>query len=289
MLKMLPNRAQAALKTTPRTSLIISFYNRIDFLKLVWASVESQSNREFQVIICDDGSSESVVGEVQDLIRDSRLPVMHLWHPDQGFRKNRILNQGILWAQAPHLVFIDGDCVLHPQFVSEHMHFARPKTVLAGRRMDLSPGLTRLLTPERVRAGYLEKNLWWIIPLISWRKDNNGLKAIYIENTKLRSWLNKKPRGIVGCNFSVQKMDMLAINGFDNRYEAPGTGEDSDIEYRLRLNGVKIQPFCNAAIQYHLWHRLQKRPSGNEDLFREVQRLEKARTEFGLEQVGPNG
>lgn len=61
---------------------------------------------------------------------------------------------------------------------------------------------------------------------------------------------------------------MIDINGFDERYEAASIGEDSDVEYRLGLIGVKVKSLNHIAVQYHLYHKLQERPQKNLDLLR---------------------
>jgi hypothetical protein len=87
---------------------------------------------------------------------------------------------------------------------------------------------------------------------------------------------------LLGCNFSLYKKDILAINGFDERYEAPSIGEDSDVEFRLGLNGVKVKSLNHIAVQYHLYHKLQERLQKNLDLFEEVKKSSIAYTPFGL-------
>ena len=42
-----------------KASVIISFYNRLDYLKLVLAGFERQTFRDFEIIIADDGSNEN--------------------------------------------------------------------------------------------------------------------------------------------------------------------------------------------------------------------------------------
>jgi len=98
----------------------------------------------------------------------------------------------------------------------------------------------------------------------------------------LRSALNKKYRGLLGCNFSLHKKDIIAINGFDERYEAPSIGEDSDVEFRLALNGVRVKSLNHIAVQYHLYHKLQERLQKNLDLFGEVKKSNLTYTPFGL-------
>lgn len=272
-------------ETLFQTSLLVSFYNKLEYLKLVLASLEMQTMKDFEIIICDDGSRPEIKQELHRWMDHLNLNIQHIWHPDRGWTKNEILNWGIHYSQSDYLIFIDGDCVLHPEFIHEHFENREKKVALSGRRLDLSPGITSMLDTQKIKEGFLQKNLWWIIPRISWRKDNNGVKAIYLKPGWLRSLLNRKSRGLVGCNFSVHKWDMLAINGFDTRYAGPGTGEDSDVQYRLELDGVTIQPFTHAAIQYHLYHPLLPRPNENEKLFSEIKKGGHAVTPFGISEL----
>lgn len=267
-----------------KLTLIIAFYNNINVLKLTLASLEVQTLDHFAVLICDDGSKPEVVHELHALISQIRLPILHLWHQDAGFRKNRMLNWGLLNAPSSYLVFIDQDCILHPEFLKEHFEHRQEKTVLSGRRTDLTPFVSRKLTSEKIKAGFIQKNFWWIFWIILWMKDNNAPKGIYLKTKLLRNLVNRKPRGIVGCHFSVHKQDLLDINGFDTRYEGPGIGEDSDIDYRMSLNGVKIQPFCNIAIQYHFYHKLLVRKNVNHEIFQEVQKEKMHITGYGISQ-----
>ena len=107
-------------------------------------------------------------------------------------------------------------------------------------------------------------------------------KGIYVRYALLRNILNKKYRGSVGCNFSLFKKDIIGINGFDERYEAPSVGEDTDIQYRLELSGVTIKSINNIAIQYHLYHKLLSRPEKNLKLFRTVKAWGNYFTPFGI-------
>jgi GT2 family glycosyltransferase len=70
----------------------------------------------------------------------------------------------------------------------------------------------------------------------------------------LQHLFSKSNSSIVGCNFSLYRDDLLAINGFDEAYHSPGIGEDSDLELRLRNNGVRMKSNKLVAIQYHLYH-----------------------------------
>jgi len=59
----------------------------------------------------------------------------------------------------------------------------------------------------------------------------------------------------VGSNMSMSKQDLMAINGFDENYTLPATGEDYDIEWRLMAKGCQMVSLRNLAVQYHLYHK----------------------------------
>ena len=76
-------------------SVVISFYNKIEYLNLILAALERQSFRDFEVVIADDGSRPDVVSAIQLIMERSPLSIQHLWHEDKGFRKTRIFNEAV--------------------------------------------------------------------------------------------------------------------------------------------------------------------------------------------------
>lgn len=265
----------------PDVSVIISFYNKIDYLKLLFAGFERQTFRSFEIIIGDDGSREEVVEEIEKLTPQLSFPLKHLWQEDKGFRKNKMLNKTIIAAGAPYIIFIDGDCVPHKKFVKEHFDAAEKGVCLTGRRVNLSSKITSSLTEKNVKAGFLE-NSFNIIPDGLFGNSFDVEKGFYFRNNFLRNYFNKKKRGLLGCNFSIYKEDIQKINGFDERYEAPSIGEDTDLQYRLELIGIKIKSLNNIAVQYHLHHKLQERLQKNLDLFNEVKKSGVSFTRYGI-------
>jgi len=263
-------------------TLIISFYNQINYLKLVFAGLEIQTFKNFEVIIADDGSDENVIKELNYLISKSSFQVKHIWQEDKGFRKNRILNRAIVESQTDYLVFIDGDCVPHSEFLREHYFNREDKVCLTGRRVNLSKKITDLLNEEKIKNKFLEKNQLLILFDSIFGNTTDFEKGIYLKSHLLRKLINKKSRGILGCNFSIHKKDILSVNGFDERYEAPSIGEDTDLQFRLELNGIKIKSLNNIAIQYHLYHKLQERRPENLRLFEEVKKIGRFFTPFGI-------
>jgi glycosyltransferase involved in cell wall biosynthesis len=265
-----------------QVSVIISFYNKIDYLKLVLAAFEIQSLQNFEIIIADDGSNQSVVNELYSIIPKYPFRIKHIWHEDKGFRKNKILNKAILSAEGEYLIFIDGDCIPHSEFVAGHFNNRKPNSVLTGRRVNLSEKLTKSLTELKIKKRFLEMNLIKLAFDGIFGKSFDVEKGIYVNNKNLLKFLNRKFRGLLGCNLSLSKENILSINGFDERYQRPSIGEDSDIQFRLELKGYQIKSINHIAVQYHLYHKLQHRPEENLILFEQIKKQREYFTPFGI-------
>jgi glycosyltransferase involved in cell wall biosynthesis len=240
----------------PEIAVIISVYNGLDDLRMVLASLELQTFKNFEIVIADDGSSEDVVKEMDSIISSSPLVIRHIWHEDRGWRKNIILNRAIVASRGQYLVFIDGDCILHPCLLHEHFDHREPGYLIAGRRVNLSPGITSRLDPQKVSGGVLwGKYMFRIIFGGLTGKTKHFENAIYVKSPRLRNRINKKEKHILGSHFSIHKEDILAVNGFDERFTAPAAGEDTDLNLRLSRNGIRTKTLKHIAIQYHLYHQ----------------------------------
>jgi len=266
----------------PKVTVIAAFYNKIDYLRLVLAGFESQTEKDFEFIIADDGSKQEAVSELEILSKELPFPLTHVWQEDRGFRKNKILNKAITTANSDYIIFIDADCIPHSRFVEEHISYSEKGSCLTGRRVNLSQKYTQSLSPQKVRDGIIEKNNFALIKDGVFGDSFYVEKGFYFKNRMLRKIFNQKERGLLGCNFSLYKEDMLNINGFDERYEAPSIGEDSDVQFRLELNGTKIVSLNHIAVQYHLYHQLLERPQENLALFNKVKKEKLAFTPFGI-------
>ncbi len=270
--------------TVPSASVIISFYNRIDYLELVLAGFEHQTFNDFEIIIADDGSDAEYAQEIELISKNFPVPITHVWHEDKGWRKNKILNLAIQACASEYLIIIDGDCIPHGEFVNEHFQNRMKGISLTGRRVNLSKKITNEISSAKVRNGFLDNGMFNLILDGLFGKSFDVEKGFYFKSDFLRKYFNKKQRGILGCNFSLHKDELIAINGFDERYLAPSIGEDSDVQFRYELNGGKIKSLNNIAVQYHLYHKIQPRPEVNLLLFEKVKESRNYFTPFGIEQ-----
>lgn len=250
-----------------QASVIISFYNKTGWLKLLLSALERQTLKNFEVIIADDGSEEIAVREIKQIIKSSPLSIQHLWHPDEGFRKTLMLNKAIMSSRSDYLIFIDGDCIPHYRFVENHVRLRQPEYALAGRRVNMSEKISTLLSEEKIRNGFLEKYFFLRLLFDSiFGKSRDVEKGIHISSPYLNIFAGTYNKTILGCNFSIFKKDLLELNGFDERYHHPGVGEDTEINFRINNKGMKVFQPKFALVQYHLWHPRLSREKEPENL-----------------------
>ncbi len=256
-----------------RLSLIISVYNKIHELGLILTALEHQSFNDFDVIIADDGSGYEMKDFIDIRKKKSKLKINHIWQEDKGFRKNRILNKAVTEAKSGHLVFLDGDCLPHSDFILQHHKNFSPGYVLCGSRVNMSKRLSKMVTAEAIRSKEYEKGMLGKIIDSFREKDKRSTyieEGIYIESDLIHKIIRRNTPRLLGCNFSVSKELLLKINGFDENYTGPGVGEDSDVEYRLKRAGAHLKSVRNKAIVYHFYHPSTKENSFNYKYFQSV-------------------
>jgi glycosyltransferase involved in cell wall biosynthesis len=259
----------------PKLSVIISVYNKVRELELLLTALSVQSFKDFEVIIADDGSGEDMTQFISEYLRITQMNIKHVYQEDKGFRKNKILNESIKTSSSGYLVFIDGDCIPHKDFVNAHFQNIKENTVLCGKRVNLSEKLSNEISIETILTGKLSSQT--VRHFYDSFKSKKLRSTFVEEGIRIKSgffrrvFLERNPH-IVGCNFSIHKELMEKINGFDENYVGAGIGEDSDIEYRLRLINTKFVSLRYLAILYHLFHKSTKEEDRNYKYFEEVKR-----------------
>lgn len=267
---------------TPKATVIVSIYRDIVALEVILCALEKQSCRDFSVIVSEDGESPEVAAYLAR--RKTELSLKHLTQPDKGFRKNRALNRAILAAPAPILIFIDGDCVPHPRFVESHLRYTSKGHVSCGRRIELGPDISAQLREKPEQLSRLTSAFSYLMLARTLHRDGIKNYELGFYMRWLQPLLQHKSIAIVGCNFSVHRTDIEAVNGFNEAYESPGLGEDTDIEWRLRKHGAILHDTRVTALQYHLYHNRGYQVSTlNRSLFSETQKADSPYCKLGLD------
>jgi glycosyltransferase involved in cell wall biosynthesis len=238
----------------PALSVLLPVYNNIRYCALVLRGYEMQSFTDFEIVIGDDGSGE----EMQRFLASYRssFPMKHVWQPDEGFRKSRILNESLRQAGTDYCVFADADCIPHRHFLRDHWTSRAPDTVLCGRRVDMGEKTSQTLTPDAVGHLRHQKLRWPTVTDILRAKTVNWEESIRFPFLGLIHW---KTPALLGSNFSLDRSLIEKVNGFNEDYIGYGF-EDPDLDHRLRFAGARMKALRHCAIQYHLFH-MPGRPS----------------------------
>ena len=261
-------------------SLIITTYNWPQALRLSVESVWTQTVLPKEIIIADDGSSIETRETVDQLRKQSPIPIIHVWQPDEGFQLSKIRNRGIAAASSEYIIITDGDCILEPHFIEDHIYFAQVGHGVCGSRIKLVPSASAkfLETGHFVKPFFLSPKIRFGYHLSAIRNRWLSNRFVY-EVGKLQTKAK-----FHGCNMAFWKSDAIRINGFDEEYTAWGW-EDRDFGLRLRRTGVKIKYIRFAALLYHLYHPKKSNSSnGTTELFKQCIEQNHIRAEKGLDQ-----
>ncbi len=232
-------------------SVIVTTYNREAALDAVLRTLAHQSDRNFEIVIADDGSRPDTARVVESWKSRLKLPLKHVRHEHRGFRGAEIRNRGIRVSGGEICIFLDGDCLASADFIATHRRLYQPGWFVTGNRILLSRELT-----DAVLARGLTPEAWNFAALLSRRLGggiNRLLPTLRLPLGPLRKLHRNSWEGAQTCNLAVARRDLDRIDGFDCAYAGWGL-EDSDLVVRLLHAGLRRKDGRFATGVLHLWH-----------------------------------
>ncbi|MBW8823587.1 MAG: glycosyltransferase family 2 protein [Xanthomonadales bacterium] len=226
-------------------SLVVSTYNWKEALALCLRSIAAQKVLPLEVVVADDGSRGDTAELIRAIAADFPVPLIHAWQKDAGFRLARVRNLGIAASRGDYVIFLDGDLILHPMFVADHLALIRPGIFLQGSRLNASPAES-----ARLLAGGKPK----FSPFMDMEGRYKRKHALRLPWIARRKALTAEGGQMMGCNMGIWRTDLDRVNGFDDDYEGWGR-EDDDISARLKHAGLVRRPLRFAGLAIHLWHK----------------------------------
>lgn len=209
-------------------TIIIPTHNRREILRKAIAGYQAQSALEkiSELIVVDDGSTDSTSSVVAELSARSRVPIQYLRQENRGPAAAR--NAGIRAAAGAQILFTDDDIIPGPDLVAEHARwhskFPDKETAVLGR-VTWSPNLR-------------------LTPFMRWY----GLEALFAY-AEIEGKTEVTYRHFYTCNISL-KSDFLRRNGgFDEDFKV-AAWEDIELGFRLSKAGMSLM-YNTAAIAYH--------------------------------------
>jgi glycosyltransferase involved in cell wall biosynthesis len=258
------------------TALVVTTYERPDALAAVLASAARQTAPPAQIIVADDGSGEATRFVIENFKRSSFVPVRAVAQPHAGFRLARLRNLAIAATAAEYLVFVDGDMVLHPDFIADHVAIARRGCFTQGVRVLADEVLTRrLLDDPSLPVGLATAGV-------------GALRRAYLLRAPALASLARTAGNHVialkGCNQGFWRRDLVRVNGYNEAFEGWGP-EDKEIAARLEHAGVRRQTLLFGGIALHLHHPPASRSmlAANLAVLEDTKRSHRVRCERGLD------
>ena len=235
-----------------KLSVIISTYNQPEWLAKVMQGYLYQTFTDFEILIADDGSDDRTKAVIKDFKIRAWFPIRHVWHADEGYRRQTILNVALLEAEHEYIIMTDGDCIPRPDFLKVHARRAAPGHFLSGGYCKLPMDLSKHLAPDDIESGrafdvsYLRQHgLREFSPLFKISLPVPlGPLMDRITPTKA-TWNN--------CNASGWKADLFAVNGFNEDMQYGGA--DRELGERLANFGITGLQIRHQAIVLHLDHK----------------------------------
>ena len=261
-------------RALPSVTLVISTYNWESALDRVLHSVARQSLLPNEVIVADDGSGPATRAVIERWLPVLKTTLRHVWHEDIGFRLSAIRNRALAATHSDYAVLLDGDMLIHPDFIRSHAEFAIPGAYAQGSRVMLGEPITkRILAGEDVSIGFFTRGI------------RNRFNTIH---APAFSGLHRGARGPLrrtrGANLAFWMPDARRVNGFNEDLTGWGR-EDSEFVARLQNTGVRRRNLKFGAVAYHLHHttRSQASVAANHAVFEHVVRERITRCANGMD------
>ena len=205
----------------PRFSIIVPVYNRPAEVADLCQSLLASPNRNFELVIVEDGSSVPCKAVVDDAIAKG-LDAKYFFKENEG--RSIARNYGLERASGDYFLFFDSDCIIPPEY------FDKAEAELDACRLDCFGG------PDAAHDSFTDTQ-----------------KAI---NYSMTSFLTTG--GIRGGKMSLEKFVPRTFNmGFSRKvYETVGGfremfSEDIDMSTRIRQAGFSI----GLIRPCYVWHK----------------------------------
>jgi len=240
-----------------KITVVVTTYNRPEALAKVLAALNEQIRPPDELLVADDGSTESTRRCVEDLKSRSSVPTLHVWQPDRGFRLSKIRNEALRVCTGEYVIFLDGDCIPDPHFVKDHDRLSGRGYFVQGKRILVDRAWSDHFTHRSIAGRRFRLLL----------SRHLGNRHHLLRLSLLPPLINSRLSGTRFCNVAIFKSDLLAVNGFNEAFQGWGR-EDSEMVVRLYKYGLKRKEHPFAAVCFHLWH-----PENDRTLLPENDRL----------------
>lgn len=233
---------------TPQIAVLVSTFERPHHLIRSLTAISVQKGLlpgTVEVVVTDDGSRDNTFAVVAEFAKGSQFAVHFVTHEHDGFQLARCRNEGARASTAPIILFLDGDCIIPPDFLALCLKKIREGVVTGSLCQSLTEDIT-----SRITTGSVENGSCFDLS----RRDRNIRLVIQEFKSLFYSVVRHptKPK-LFGGNMIITRKDYERVNGYDERFQGWGC-EDDDLRIRLRRRGIVLRPIIGSPRTCHLWH-----------------------------------
>lgn len=230
-------------------SVILNTYNRPEYTRQALLSLRYQSQPPAEVVISDDGSSDSQLPILQQLAGELNFHLVFVTQEHDGFQLARCRNNGVLTASGDYLVFMDQDLLLTHNYLATHYRHAAPNRFLVPQVVRLTEEQSRCVTPELLQQGQF-------VSLLTTSQQHKNRRQYqqdrFYSLARVCGYRTHRPK-LKGGLFSIFRQDLLRVNGYDEAYRGWGN-EDDDLGRRLYAAGIPGRNPFRQDYAVHLHH-----------------------------------
>lgn len=259
-----------------RPTLILSTSENPFALNVVLEAISLQTCQPLEVLIVHCGSDEQTAAIIEKWRRQLSLRIEYFRWPVEEFQKAGALNHAVRESRGDYLIFLDGDCLPHRQFVADHLRHAEPGMFVQGRRAGIKGRYVRRVSAQNFSPFrlFLSRRLYGV---------RRGLR---------RPWPAVRITGgsrLRGGNFAVWRDDFFRINGYDESFVGWGH-EDAELAERLSNAGITGKTVTGQLIVYHLDHAriVRYQTAVNERILERTRQEKRTRCERGVVRPEPH-
>lgn len=213
-------------------SIIIPTYNRLDILKLVLLSLESQTfaGEKFEIIVSDDGSKDGTGEFLKSYRRTSNGRFLFIL-AEKNSGPARARNLAIAKASGEIIIIIGDDIEVAPSFVAGHVSWHRehkdPREAVLGH----------VSWPESIQPSRFMRWLYY------------GGRRFFFNYAQFNTGQRIASQNLYTCNVSVKKSLLAKTTLFDESFPF-ASHEDLELGERLGRRGMKLF-YEKSLIGYH--------------------------------------
>ena len=209
-----------------KVTVIIPNYNGLKFMEPCFKALEAQSDKNFELLVVDNGSTDGSV----EWLKDRNIPSVFL-EKNTGF--SGAVNVGIRHAKTPYVILLNNDTEPEPDYVKELVH-----------AMDRSPKIFSV-SSKMIQLYHKElmDDAGDMYSILGWAYQRGVGQSI-------KGYQTARSVFAACAGAAIYRREVFdVIGGFDESHFA--YLEDIDVGYRAKIYGYE-NVYCPTAVVYHV-------------------------------------